>query len=223
MNHSRTSLESGPPPAPVTLVLILVNFAVFFWEAHLSVFRRLVVTNRYALSLDGVQAGMWWQFFSFQFLHGGWLHLFLNLMFLHSIGPVLEATIGARRYLSLYLVSGAVGGLAHVAVAWLSPGHFGAPVVGASAGLCGLLAATCALYAEETVDVRLFFLIPLRLRAKFLLLGVALVSIGGAIFPFGNVAHLAHLGGLVGGLLCLNFMKVTPLVPPELPPEETRR
>jgi membrane associated rhomboid family serine protease len=85
------------------------------------------------------------------------------------------------------------------------------------------LAAVCALYAEEKVDVKLFYVIPLRMRAKFLLLAVALVTMGGALFPFGNVAHLAHLGGLVGGLVALNFMDVKPLPPVDDPVVEQPR
>ncbi len=212
-----------PPAPPVTTTLIVLNVLVFLWEYRLPYFQKLSLLHQYALQLTTVQQGMWWQFLSYQFLHGGLLHLLFNLLFLHSIGPLLEQTLGARRYLALYLVSGAFGGGLHVLVAWLSPGHFATPVVGASAGLCGILAAVCALYAEEKVDVKLFYVIPLRMRAKFLLLAVALVTMGGALFPFGNVAHLAHLGGLVGGLVALNFMDVKPLPPVDDPVEEQPR
>lgn len=212
-----------PPAPPVTTTLIVLNVLVFLWEYRLPYFQKLSLLHQYALQLVTVQQGMWWQFLSYQFLHGGLLHLLFNLLFLHSIGPLLEQTLGARRYLGLYLVSGAFGGGLHVLVAWLSPGHFATPVVGASAGLCGILAAVCALYAEEKVDVKLFYVIPLRMRAKFLLLAVALVTMGGALFPFGNVAHLAHLGGLVGGLVALNFMDVKPLPPVDEPAVEQPR
>ena len=212
-----------PPAPPVTTTLIVLNVLVFLWEYRLPYFQKLSLLHQYALQLATVQQGMWWQFLSYQFLHGGLLHLLFNLLFLHSIGPLLEQTLGARRYLGLYLVSGAFGGVLHVLVAWLSPGHFATPVVGASAGLCGILAAVCALYAEEKVDVKLFYVIPLRMRAKFLLLAVALVTMGGALFPFGNVAHLAHLGGLVGGLVALNFMDVKPLPPVDDPVVEQPR
>lgn len=204
----------------MTTALMAANLVVFIWEWRLPLLQKMGVLHRYALSLDGLEHGLWWQFLSYQFLHGNWLHLLFNLLFLHSIGPVLELTIGAWRYVALYLISGVLGGALHVLVAWMSPATFSAPVVGASAGLCGLLAAVCALFAEETVDVKLFYLIPLRMRAKFLLLGVAVVTMGGALLPFGQVAHLAHLGGLVGGLVCLNFMNVRPLPGPD---EQTRR
>lgn len=208
------SNSNGRPPAPpVTTLLIVVNVLVFLWEYRMTGFEKLSLLHQYGLNFNTVKQGMWWQFLTFQFMHGGLLHLLFNLLFLHSVGPLLELTLGARRYLALYLASGVLGGGLHILVAWLSPTHFSSPVVGASAGLCGILAAVCALYAEEKVDVKLFYVIPLRMRAKFLLLAVALVTMGGALFPFGNVAHLAHLGGLVGGLIALNFMDVKPLPP----------
>ena len=140
------------------------------------------------------------------------LHLVINVLFLDSLGPVLETTLGRWRFLVLYLVSGALGGLVHLLGAALSPSLFGHPVVGASAGLCGLLAALGTIYAEERIRARLLFVIPVTWKAKYLLLLAMVISAAGVVFPFGHVAHLAHLGGLVGGLWCVNWLKVqTPL------------
>lgn len=212
-----TSKVSGPPPLSwrsATAVLIVLNLVVYLVE------RRFALPDDLALSLRGLAGGAWWEFITYQFMHGGWMHLGFNLLFLHSLGPVLEDTIGAKRFTLLYLGSGAFGGAVHLMGALLSPRIFGHPVVGASAGLCGLLAAMCAIYAEEPMELRLLFLLPVVMRAKFLLLGTALMSMAGTVLPFGNVAHLAHLGGLIGGLLCLNFMDVKPLElePPPAPP-----
>jgi membrane associated rhomboid family serine protease len=145
---------------------------------------------------------------TFQFLHGSWLHLVANLVLLHSMGPVLETTLGHRRYLFLYLGAGAVGGLVHAGAAFAWPAHFGQPVVGASAGLCGLLAAVGYLYADDRVKGLLLFVIPFEVKAKVLLLLAGLVSILGVMLPFGRVAHFAHLGGLLGGLIMLRLMRV---------------
>ncbi len=214
---------SPPPPPPpvaasrspswltVTNVLIAVNLVIFVWQSRHSIYWQNQFDHQYALSLTGIQSGKWWQFLTYQFLHGGWIHIGCNLLLLRSIGPVLEDTLGPRRYLLLFLGSGAFGGAVHLLGARLAPEYFGAPVVGASAGLCGLLSALCAIYSEMRMDVRLFFIIPLTMRAKFLLLFIALFSVAGTVFPFGKVAHLAHLGGLVGGLLILNLMSVKPL------------
>jgi membrane associated rhomboid family serine protease len=216
---------SPPPPEPsrftVTNALIVVNLLVFFWQSRHGVFWQNQFDHRYALSLEGVQHGLWWQFLTYQFLHGGlqypltnplaWIHIGCNMLFLHSLGPVLEDTLGPRRFLALFLGSGIFGGSVHLLGAWMAPDHFNSPVVGASAGLCGLLAALCAIYAEAPMEVRLLFIIPLKMRAKFLLFFTASISIAGTVVPFGGIAHLAHLGGLVGGLLVLNLMTVKPL------------
>jgi membrane associated rhomboid family serine protease len=216
-----TGEDGGYEPLPalerrVTLVLLVLNILVFLAEPSIRSYAPEAFEGRYSLSLQGLRAGYVWQFLSFQFLHGNWMHLVTNLVLLHSMGPVLETTLGRGRFLGLYLGSGVIGGLVHVAGAWLSPRFFGHPVVGASAGLCGLLAALGAIYSEERIRGYLFFVIPFQLKAKFLLLFAGVASLVGTVLPFGHIAHLAHLGGLVGGLLCVNLMDVRPL-PPETP------
>lgn len=204
----------------VTFVLVAINLVVAIHKIRLGTYGELLFDREYALSLEGVRGGAWWQFLTYQFLHagatmfrhGGWLHLVMNVLLLDSLGPVLETTLGRLRFLVLYLVSGALGGLVHLVGAALSPSLFGHPVVGASAGLCGLLAALGTIYAEDRIQARIFFVIPIVLKAKYLLLVAMLLSAAGVVFPFGQVAHLAHLGGLVGGLWCVNWLKVqTPL------------
>jgi membrane associated rhomboid family serine protease len=112
----------------------------------------------------------------------------------------METTLGRWRFVLLYLASGTLGGILHMVGAWMMPDSFGVPVVGASAGLCGLLAALGALHSEERLRVLLFFVIPMEIRAKFVLLGGIVISALGAVFVVGPIAHLAHLGGFIGGL-----------------------
>ena len=210
-----------------TFVLIGLNLAFFAYEQwlfRLNPGQKNWFEMTHALSLAGLKHGAWWQFLTFQFLHGGWIHLLTNLLLLHSLGPVMETTLGRWRYLTLYLVSGSVGGLLQLIGALTSPKLFGAPVVGASAGLCGLLAALAAVYSEERLRLLLFFVIPFEVKAKFVLLFAALASAFGAILAFGNIAHLAHLGGLVGGLWCINWWNVQPILAsgPAEPPRNPR-
>lgn len=193
--------ESG-----ATRLVIVLNLAFFVYEGWLRRVdpeRGLWFEANHSLSLEGLRRGAWWQCLSFQFLHGGWVHLAMNLLFLHSIGPVIETTLGRWRFLLLYLFSGSVGGVLHVLGAWMMPDAFGRPVVGASAGLSGLLAALGALYAERRLRVLLFFVIPLEIRAKHILLTGILASAVGAVVAVGPIAHLAHLGGFIGGLAWL--------------------
>jgi membrane associated rhomboid family serine protease len=205
--------QPAPPPPEedlplerhATRVLIALNLAFFAYEQWLyrvDPGRKRWFELHHALSLEGLRLGAWWQCLSFQFLHGGWIHLAMNLLLLHSLGPVMETTLGRGRFLLLYLVSGTVGGILHVAGAWMMPDSFGGPVVGASAGLCGLLAALGAYHAEERLRVLFFLIFPMEVRAKFILLLGILTSALGAVFAVGHIAHLAHLGGFIGGLGC---------------------
>ncbi len=205
----------------VTYGLLVLNFAAFLYEQFLPPWARIPFNSRYALSLAGIQGGSWWQFLTYQFLHGNWVHLILNLLFLDSLGPVLETTLGARKYLALYLVSGALGGLVHLVGAAMSPTQFGHSVVGASAGLCGLLAALATIYSEDRLRVMILFVFPLTLKAKYLLLIFGVVTLAGTIVPLGNVSHLAHLGGLVGGLWFVTLLKTEPVL--QLGEEEPTR
>ncbi len=198
-----------------TIVLIVLNIAFFayeLWLKHGSPLRRYQFEQTHALSLHGFRQGAWWQLITFQFLHGGWIHLLMNLLLLHSLGPVMETTLGRWRFLVLYLVSGSVGGVLQLIGAWSSPVYFGASVVGASAGLCGLLASLAAVYSEERLRLLIFFIFPMEVRAKFVLLFAALLSAVGAVFAVGTIAHLAHLGGLIGGLWCINWWKIEPIL-----------
>lgn len=199
--------EVVPLDRDVTMVLVILNAAVFVAEQLMKPRVLLHFQYRYQLSLDGIRSGAVWQLLSYQFLHGGGWHLAFNLMFLHSLGPVLESTFGRWRYLLAYLGAGVMGGLVHLAGATISPEHFSHPVVGASAGLCGLLAALGAIYAEVELPLLLFFLIPVRVKAKWVLAGFALITVAGTLVPVGRVAHLSHLGGLLGGLIAVNLLR----------------
>jgi len=215
--------QPAPPPPEedlplerhATRVLIALNLAFFAYEQWLyrvDPGRKRWFELHHALSLEGLRLGAWWQCLSFQFLHGGWIHLAMNLLLLHSLGPVMETTLGRGRFLLLYLVSGTVGGILHVAGALMMPDSFGGPVVGASAGLCGLLAALGAYHAEERLRVLFFLIFPMEVRAKFILLLGILTSALGAVFAVGHIAHLAHLGGFIGGLGCaLVFQRTHPV------------
>jgi membrane associated rhomboid family serine protease len=199
--------EAAPPIGRMTTAMVILNVFICVWEMQMPVRALARFEHLYALNpLTAVPHGLW-QFVTYQFLHGSLWHIVANLMVLHSVGPVLEEELGEARWVGLYLFSGAFGGFIQWGGAHLAPGHFDQMVVGASASICGLLAALCAIYAEEPMEVRLFFILPIKMRAKFLLLSIAVLSLVGVIYPFGRVAHLAHLGGLVGGLVGLNLLR----------------
>ncbi len=126
------------------------------------------------LALDGasIRAGHWWKFLTFGLLHGSPnpVHLLANMLLLYFAGREVEPIIGARHFLTLYGVGNLLGGLAH----WLVLPDY--QLVGVSAGVAAVIIAYTTILPELDVTVNLFFVIPLRLRAKhlaFALFGVS--------------------------------------------------
>lgn len=190
----------------VTVWLILANVLVFILQLVADrFFGRFPFDHYFALSQDGILHGRLWQLLTFQFLHGGPIHLLLNCWALYVFGRDLEEHLGRTSFLKLYLFSGVVGGLVQLLCAWIAPRYFGGMLVGASAGVFGLIAAYAALFPEREFTILIFFILPVTLRAKMLLFWGAVLAIIGALVPTGNVAHAAHLGGMLGGLLYLNL------------------
>ena len=185
-----------------TVVLLIVNALIFLLQRY--VLNPFFVDNYFALSLDGLRHGFVWQLLTFQFLHGGWIHLILNCWALFVFGREVEEVFGIPRYLVLYFSSGIIGGLFQEFTALIWPNYFGSAVVGASAGIFGVVAAFAMLFPERQLTLLLFFVIPVNLRAKFLLwISLVLAALGIAFpgsFFAGNVANAAHLGGILTGL-----------------------
>jgi len=191
-----------------TVCIICLNVLVFLIQLFYdgpdadSKFNEL-----FALSLDGLKAGYIWQLLSYQFMHGSWLHLLLNSWAIFVFGQVIESVLGKPRMVVMYFLSGVAGGLLQSMWTLLLPAEFDAPVVGASAGAMGLIAAFAVLFPNERLFLLLFFVIPLKLKARTLLwVSVAFAIVGLAMIllksPFmDDVAHAGHLGGIIGGYL----------------------
>jgi membrane associated rhomboid family serine protease len=185
-----------------TMVLLVVNVVAFLLQ--ITVLPGVVHEDYLALSLEGLRKGFVWQLITFQLLHGGWLHLLLNCWALYVFGREVEWALGRARFLMLYFSSGVGGGLFQALVALLWPHHFTGAAVGASAGVLGVVAAFAMLYPDRSLTLLLFFIIPVSMQAKYLLwLSLLLAALGIAYpnSPFGgDVAHAAHLGGILTGL-----------------------
>jgi membrane associated rhomboid family serine protease len=189
-----------------TVVLLMVNAVIFVVQEIVVRYLHFPANAYFALSLTGLQHGYVWQLLTFQFMHAGLPHLLLNSLAIYVFGRPLETELGRIPFLKLYFLSGVAGGLLQTLASWLAwvvaGSHiFGTNLVGASAGAFGLVAAYAALYPERPLTILLAFLIPISMRAKFLLLFSALLAVFGILVPSDNVAHTAHLGGMIGGLV----------------------
>jgi membrane associated rhomboid family serine protease len=188
-----------------TVVLLVVNVVAFILQNVLYRFSTIPVNAWFALSVEGLRHGFAWQLLTYQFMHGGWLHLLLNCWAIYVFGREVEETLGRSIFVTLYFTSGVIGGLFQALAGVLLGGMFAAPVVGASAGAFGLVAAFATLYPERPLMLLLFFIIPVNMRAKFLLLFSAVLTLFGIVVPMDNIAHAAHLGGMITGIVFVRY------------------
>ena len=176
-----------------------------------------------ALTLPGGYVTCVTSFVTYMVVHGGWVHLFVNLLWMLAFGSAVARRIGTRGFFEFSILCGIAGALTHLALHWGTM----APVVGASAGISGQMAGALRfiLFArrkpgEQTLDfvgsplanlattlrdyrILGFLVFWVVLNAYF---GLTSVSFGGA---GGNIAWEAHIGGFVCGLLIFGFFDAT--------------
>jgi membrane associated rhomboid family serine protease len=167
-----------------TVVLILALVAVYILQ---KVAFSPEFTYRYlALSLDGLKQGFIWQLITFQFLHAGLFHILFNSLTIFFFGRPVEFILGRNRWLQMMF-------------ALVLPQFFDAPVVGASAGAVGLIAAFAVLNWHQRFTLILYF-VPVAMTGRTLFWATAGLSFFGVLFSRGSgVAHAAHLGGALAG------------------------
>jgi len=221
----------------VNVAIIAVNIAVFLYEVMLSqnaLGPRISELDRFifhwgnipactfdALGWDrnlvGTSANICrgqphpaWTIFSAMFMHGSWIHLLGNMLFLWIFGDNIEDAMGHVLYAIFYLLVGVAGALVHGII---SPDAM-TPAIGASGAIAGVMGAYIVLFPRATVSVIIPFLffIPFPLPA-FLLIGFWFLaqvfsgfsSLGvDAVGAGGGVAYFAHIGGFVAGALLVN-------------------
>jgi membrane associated rhomboid family serine protease len=189
----------------VNYVLILLNVLAFLYEQLLmGVHGDSFVIAGYGLVPTRIWAdplGEGFTIFSSMFMHGGWMHLGTNMLFLWIFGDNIEDAVGHFRYIFFYLLCGVCAAAAQVLTNTGSP----APMVGASGAIAGVLGGYLVLYprAPITVFVFIFFMVLpawVVIGLWFLLNlngGVASLGLGSS----GGVAFFAHIGGFLAGVV----------------------
>jgi membrane associated rhomboid family serine protease len=146
---------------------------------------------------------------TFQFMHGSIWHLACNMIGLYFFGRAVEEMLGPRNMLRLYLLSGTIGGLCHLALCLAFPAYFYQGVVGASAGIFGLAAAFATSVPNQPITMLVYFILPVTFKARwFLIIGVVLSVAGlfaGLFNLGGSMAHGAHLGGMLTGIAWIKW------------------
>ena len=182
-----------PPIPPLTKNLMLACTAVFCLQ--------LILPLERWLALWPLHSGLFmpWQVLSYAFLHGGFGHLFFNMLGLWMFGSELERLWGAKRYIQLLLASILAAAVVQLVFTLLT-GSLN-PTLGASGGLFGLLLAYGMLFPNQRVML-LFPPIPMPAWLFVTLYG-ALELYLGVTGSGQGVAHFAHLGGMAAGYVLL--------------------
>lgn len=179
------------------LAIMFVVFLLQFVVAPLVGVRTGGSLWRNIFTLNSVHPEYLWTWIISIFSHGSPIHLFGNAIVLYFFGPVVERQIGSKRFTALFLASGVLAGLAQVALGIV----FGNPtfVLGASGAILAILGVITVLNPD--LRVYLYFIIPMPIWV--LTFGYAALSVFGVVAPGvvgGNIAHAAHLAGLLIGL-----------------------
>lgn len=192
-----------PKMTPMVKKLLIINVAVYFLNILIPDTSTITfgghsenidfITRWFSLIPD-MRALMVWRFVSYQFLHGGLLHILFNMIALFFLGPTLERHWGSNKFLKFYLGCGIAGGLTYVVLAQLGIVSIGY-MIGASGAVLGLLAA-CAILFPHFVVFFMFFPVPIRVAAVILTF-IFLANVLSNGYNAGGDA--AHLGGMAAG------------------------
>jgi membrane associated rhomboid family serine protease len=211
-------------PPIATWALIATNAVVFLFEVSLSPAELNEFLYRYALvparyfdsggSDSSLSLSNYLPFVSNMFLHGGWLHLIVNMWTLWLFGRAVEDQLGSGRYLAFYFACGVVASIIYVA---LNPNST-VPALGASGAIAGVLGCYMRFFPFSRIVVLipiifipLFFEVPAMLFAGlwFLFQIVGALADGSTPFAGGGIAWWAHVGGFIAGVILAG-----PLQPP---------
>ena len=192
---------------PVTRALLAANIAVFVLQQFAEgALMRWFGLWPFGTGMAGGDAPGFlpWQVVTYGFLHGNLLHIFFNMLALYMFGSDIERVFGSRRYLLYYLVSVLAAAAAQLAVSALSTGP-AYPTVGASGGVFGLLLAYGMYFPRRTV---MLIFPPIPMPAWLFVIVYGLVELYfGVTGTLAGVAHFAHLGGMLGGWLMIQYWR----------------
>jgi membrane associated rhomboid family serine protease len=179
----------------VTVALIIANIAAFLLQVAIPPF-----TLAFSLTPAAAITGSYWQFFTYMFLHGDPIHLFINMFVLMVFGPRVETQLGTRGYIVLYVLAGLGSAFLHIFLT----GPSMVIMLGASGAVFGVLTAYGFLYPKNWIIM--FPGIPMpAIAAVFVFAGLEFVLGVFSLEP--GVANFGHLGGIITGIAFMLFYK----------------
>lgn len=185
---------------PAVKNLLIINIIVFFGTELIGD----PMYQLFALFPIGSPFFRWWQFVTHMFMHGNFMHIFFNMWSLIVFGPMLERLWGSKKFLIFYFVCGLGAALCHELVLLTQP-LSNIPTVGASGAIYGLLLGFGMLYPNYVLTL---VFPPVSLKAKwFVAIFAGIELLTGVLGTHDGVAHFAHLGGMLFGLILILIWK----------------
>jgi len=210
MYQKNVSMRFGGPMTPGVKWLMIVNGVVFLIQQIAGLIVPNMMEAVFGISQEGFLGSfMIWQPFTYMFLHGGWMHIFFNLIALWMFAGELEMVWGRTRFLRYYMLSGLGAGLFIALMNYVAFVNYGssAVTIGASGAIYAILLAYAVLWPDR--EVLLYFLFPIKI--KYLVLAFGLMEFFGTISSSagrgGNISHIGHLGGIISGFILIKLMR----------------
>lgn len=235
MNGNRQSPFANITSVVKNLLIInLIFFLVFILFDHLN--PGGPITTLFGAFYFNSPAFRPWQIITYMFMHGGWGHILFNMFALFSFGPILESTIGPKKFFNMYFICGIGAVLLQMLVQAIEvhnitgaftiaqpmlessyqqyginadklQGIYFGPLVGASGAIFGILVAFAMLYPN--LELMIMF-IPVPIKAKYIIPVYIVFELysGFSQFAGDNVAHFAHLGGALIGFIMVKVWRL---------------
>jgi membrane associated rhomboid family serine protease len=204
------STERIYSPTAVTTGLIAINVIIFLYQATLNPYSLDRFVTQWGIVPDHLNMA---SLFTSMFLHGGWLHLLGNMLYLWVFGRNVEDLIGSGRFLLFYLVCGLASAVVHII---FNP-YSRVPTIGASGAIAGVMGAYLIKFPKARIVtlVFYFFVTAMEVPAAFLLLFWFAIqffsgfgSLGETSYSGGGTAWFAHIGGFLAGMLLIRLFPV---------------
>ncbi len=191
---------------PAIKGLLIANVAVYIFEYFFGFYRigeaslGGLIFRYFALFPTSSDYFYVWQVFTYQYLHGGFYHIFFNMLMLWMFGAELDRLWGPRRFFVFYTLGGIGAGLTQL---FLSPFFGGAaPTVGASGSIYAVMLAYAITFPNRML---LIFPLFIPVKAKYLMIILVAMDFILGITTTSDVAHLAHVGGALAGWLLIKY------------------
>jgi membrane associated rhomboid family serine protease len=192
----------------VTISLIALNLVIFLYQAALDPYTLDAFVSRWGIVPDQLRLIT---LLTSMFLHGGWMHVLGNMLFLWVFGRSVEDLIGGPRFLAFYIICGLIAAVAQVII---NP-YSRIPTIGASGAIAGVMGAYLLKFPRSRIQtlVPIFvFITTMEIPAALLLVYWLVVQFFSGIgslaqtdYTGGGVAWFAHIGGFLGGMLLIKL------------------